>query len=52
MSIQLIDAVHTILDKVKNETGKRVEFIEKNDLTHIRRFKDGPQEHAFSSCFP
>ena len=32
MGIHLIDEVHTILDKVKEETDKSVEFIEKNDL--------------------
>ena len=39
MSIQLIDTVHTILEKVRNETGKRVEFIEKNDLTTFAALK-------------
>jgi hypothetical protein len=32
MNIHLIDPVHAILDKVKEETSKSVEFIEKNDL--------------------
>lgn len=39
MGIHLIDAVHTILDRVKEETGKNVEFIEKNDLTTFAAVK-------------
>ena len=39
MSIHLIDAVHTILERVRNETGKGVEFIEKNDLTTFAALK-------------
>lgn len=35
MGIQFIDTVYSILDKVKEETGKGFEFIEKDDLpTH------------------
>jgi hypothetical protein len=39
MGICLIEAVHVILDRVKNETGKGVEFIEKNDLTTFAAVK-------------
>lgn len=39
MSIHLIDAVHSILEKVENETGKKVEFIEKNDLPTFAALK-------------
>jgi len=39
MSIHLIDAVHSILDKVENKTGKKVEFIEKNDLPTFAALK-------------
>lgn len=39
MNIHLIDTVHEILDKVKEETGKSVEFIEKNDLTTFAAVK-------------
>jgi hypothetical protein len=39
MGIHLIDAVHAILDRVKKETGKNVEFIEKNDLTTYAALK-------------
>jgi hypothetical protein len=39
MSIQLIDTVHTILEKVRDKTGKGVEFIEKNDLTTFAALK-------------
>ena len=39
MDIHLIDIVHTILEKVKDETGKKVEFIEKNDLTTFAALK-------------
>jgi hypothetical protein len=39
MSIHLIDTVHTILEKVRDKTGKSVEFIEKNDLTTFAAIK-------------
>jgi hypothetical protein len=39
MSIQLIDAAHIILEKVKSETGKGVEFVEKNDLPTFAALK-------------
>jgi hypothetical protein len=39
MSIQLIDTVHMILEKVRDKTGKGIEFIEKNDLTTFAAVK-------------
>jgi hypothetical protein len=39
MAIHLIDAVHAIIDRVREETGKGVEFIEKNDLTTFAALK-------------
>ncbi len=39
MDIHLIDAVHVILDRVKEETGKSVEFIKKNDLNTLATVK-------------
>jgi hypothetical protein len=39
MSLRLIDDVHAILDKVKEETGKGVEFVERSDLPTFAALK-------------
>jgi hypothetical protein len=39
MNIQFIDAVHSILERVKEETGKGFEFVEKNDLPTFAALK-------------
>ena len=39
MGLQFIDTVHSIFDRVKEETGKGFEFVEKNDLTTFAAVK-------------
>ncbi len=39
MGLQFIDAVYSILDKVKQETGKGFEYIEKDDLPTLAGLK-------------